>query len=344
MPDKDSKKAKDSAQEDIKKQEDSIQESVKKGEPKKLYKKAWFWLVILLSVIGLGVAVFAFIYFSAQSRNKQSVTSGWGDIVKQSNVMSSVGEGVNDKDSFDKYNVELQKLNATVKDKKINAEKLSYQNQDVQKYRKFLDDFGAYTEQASEYANKINDYTETNNTKLKELSVVAKDSSNNVRSGIKYLNESMPESAFKIQDVLANANKIILAKELSIQAAQKAAEALSAKDKADRTAVENNTGNYLNAFIAGNASTMRRYMTSAFQAEYNFGQIAPDARTIVYPASFRILTVSKVDSNNYKSQANVLYKYRDGSGQYTVGNELNLIYDSASASWLVNSVREGSAY
>lgn len=344
MADKDPKKRQYSTEANSDRQDNPLQQKSSKSGSKKFYKKAWFWLLMVLAIIGFGSGVFAYIYFSAQARNKQTVTAGWGDIVKQANVMSSVGEGVNDKESFDKYGLELQKLNANVKDKKINAEKLSYQNQDVQIYRKFLDDFGNYTNQASEYANKITDYTEANNVKLTELSVAAKDSSNNVRNSIKYINESIPELAFKIQDVLTNANKLILAKELSIQAAQKAAEALSAKDKSDRTSVENNTGNYLNAFIAGNASSMRRYMTTAFQTEYNFSQINADARTIVYPASFRILTVSKVDSSNYKSQANVLYKYRDGSGQYTVGNELNLIYDSSSASWLVNSVREGSAY
>ena len=238
----------------------------------------------------------------------------------------------------------FRSLNASVKDKKINISKLSFKGQDVQRYEKFLDDYGNYTNLSAEMGNKIADYTEADNAKLLELSKIASDSSNDVRNNVKYLTQSMPESAFKIQEVLTTANKVILAKELSVQAQQKAAEAQSAKDKADKTAVENTTGNFLNAFIAGNAANMRRYMTSAYQAEYDFNQLSAEARNVVYPASFRILNITKVDDTKYKSQANVLYKYRDGSGQYTVGNELNLTYDSASASWLVNSVRETSAF
>ncbi len=316
----------------------------KAPQKKKFYKKAWFWLTVVLGLLVIGLGVFLIIYFGSQSTNKKTVTSGWGDIVRQSNVLGSLGEGVNDKDSFDKYNVELQRLNSVVKDKKINVKKLSFKGQDVQRYEKFLEDFGTYVNSSSEFAAKINDYTESDNEKLRISSLTAKDSSDNARSNIKYLNESMPDAAFKIQDVLTTANKVILAKELSIQAEQKAAEAQSAKDRADKTAVENATGNYLNAFIAGNAATMRRYMSSAFQAEYDFNQVSDSARAIVYPASFRILNVIKVDGSKYKTQANVLYKYRDGSGQYTVGDELNLIYDNPSAAWLVNSVREGSAY
>jgi hypothetical protein len=311
---------------------------------KKFYKKTWFWLVLILGLAVVGVGIFLLIFFSAQSKNKKAVLNGWNDITKESNSLASIGEGVNGKESFDKYNSELQKFSGNVKDAKINTSKLSFKGQDVQRYEKFLDDYSTYTARSAELANKINDYTESDNTKLKELSAVAKSSASDARSNIKYLTQSMPDNAFQIQDVLTTANKAILAKELSIQAQQQAAQAQSAKDKADKTAVENNTGNYLNAFIAGNAATMRRYMTSAYQAEYDFNQISAEARNVVYPASFRILTVTKTDDTHYKSQANVLYKYRDGSGQYTVGNELNLVYDSGSATWLVNSVREGSAY
>ena len=319
--------------------------TTEKSKPnKKFYKKAWFWLVVVGGLALAGLAIFLAIFYSAQSKNKQVVKSGWSDMVSQSSALASLGEGIADKAAFDKYNTELQKLNASVKDKKINASKLSFKGQDVQRYEKFLDDYGNYTNRSAELANKIADYTDADNAKLQELSKVANDSSNDVRNNVKYLTQSMPESAFKIQDVLTSANKVILAKELSVQAQQKAAEAQSAKDKSDKTAVENTTGNFLNAFIAGNAANMRRYMTSAYQAEYDFNQLSAESRNVVYPASFRILNITKVDDTKYKSQANVLYKYRDGSGQYTVGNELNLTYDSASASWLVNSVRETSAF
>lgn len=311
---------------------------------KKFYKKAWFWLVIVLGVIGVGLVAFFAIYFSAQNTNKKAVSTGWDDIAKQANALALLGTSVNDKTSFDKYALELKNLNSSVADKSGNVQKLRFPNNDVEKYSKFLAEYGSYTSRATSLADKINDYTESDNDKLKELSEVAKLSAKDARDNIKYLSSSMPDDAFKIQDVLSSANKTILSKELSIKAQEQAAQAQSAKDKADKSAVEANTGNYLNAFIAGNAAKMRQYMTAAYQAEYNFNQLTAESRAFVYPASFRILTTTKVDSSNYKVQANVLFKYRDGSSQYTIGDELNFVYDSGSASWLVNSVKEGSAF
>ena len=311
---------------------------------KKFYKKSWFWISIGLAVLGIAISAYAFIYFSNQSKNKQTVSSGWSDIVKQSKIMSDLGEKVSDKDSYEKYKTELQKLNSTVSDKKINANKLSYKAQDVQRYQKFLEDFGKYTNDATGYSEKIAEYTDSDSEKLRILSISAKDSANEVRNNVKYLTESMPDGAFKIQEVLAAGSKAILSKELAIKAAEQAEAAQTAKDKADKAAVEAATGNYFNAFIAGNAAQMRQYMTAAFQAEYNFNQLSSSSREFVYPASFRILLTTKVDSSNYKVQANLLYKYRDGSSQYTVGDELNFVYNSGSASWLVNSIKEGTAY
>lgn len=315
-----------------------------KEKNKKIYKKPWFWLVILLALIGLGLAIFAFIYLSAQSRNKQAVVSGWSDVVRESKTLSVLGDAVVDKDSFDKYKTQLQKINSTISDKKINSNKLTFKAQDVQRYDKFLVDFGKYTNDSAAFADKIADYTDADSEKLKAQSVTAKDSATDVRNNVKYLSESMSDGAFKIQEVLATGSKSILSKELAIKAAEQAQAAQSAKDKADKASVETATGNYFNAFIAGNAAQMRQYMTSAYQAEYDFNQLSASAREFVYPASFRILLTTKIDGNNYKVQANLLYKYRDGSSQYTVGNELNFIYNSGSASWLVNSIKEGAAF
>lgn len=335
---------KDSNESENKELELDAKPQASKSSKKKIYKKPWFWVAIAIAIIGLGLAIFAFIYLSAQSRNKQAVSSGWTEIVKESKTLSGLGEVVVDKDSFDKYKAQLQKLNNTVADKKINEKKLNFRAQDVQRYDKFLEDFGKYTSDSVGYADKIADYTDADAEKLKALSVKAKDSAADVRNNTKYLSESMPDGAFKIQEVLTIGSKAILSKELAIKAAEQAQAAQTAKDKADKAAVETATGNYYNAFIAGNAAQMRLYMTAAYQAEYDFNQLSASAREFVYPASFRTLLTTKVDANNYKVQANVLYKYRDGSSQYTVGNELNFVYDAGSASWLVNSIKEGTAY
>lgn len=311
---------------------------------KKFYKRAWFWLVLVGGMIIVAGGIFLGIYFANQNKNKQVISQGWHDIVQQSNNVTNLAGKIDDRESYDEYNKELQKLNSTVSDSKFNAQKLKYKAADAQRYDVFLNDFGKYSEESSKYANNINDFSEDNADSLNDLAGIAKESTENFKNNTKYLTESMPTEIYDISKTLTEANKLILTKELASKAKQLAEQAASAKDAADKKAVETTVNNYLNAFIAGNAATMRRYMTEAFQKEYDFNQLTPEARQYSYPASFRILTNQKVDGEKYKVQANVVNKLRDGSGQFTVGNEINVVYNSASANWLVDSVKEGSSF
>lgn len=311
---------------------------------KKFYKRAWFWLLIAIGIITIIGGIFLGIYFSNQSKNKQVISQGWHDIIQQSNNVNNLASKIESKENYDSYSSELQELNTTVSDKKFNAQRLKYKAQDAQRYDKFLNDFGKYTDESVKYAGNINDFNEDNADSLNDLSGIAKNSVNDLKNNTSYLTESMPEEIFSIAKTLSDANKTLLTKELATKAKLLAEQAASAKDAADKKAVETTVGNYLNAFIASNASTMRRYMTEAFQKEYDFNQLTPDSRQYSYPASFRILTNQKVDGVRYKVQANVVYKLRDGSGQYTVGNEMAIIYKTDSATWLVDSIKEGSSF
>jgi hypothetical protein len=176
------------------------------------------------------------------------------------------------------------------------------------------------------------------------MGFVAKNSSTDLKSNTSYLKDEMPTSSFEVQNVLFEANKVILTNALASKAKQLAEQAATAKDLADKKAAENTAGSFLNAFLAGNAPLMRQYMTEAYQKEYDFNQLTAEARTTTYPASFRILSNQKVDDVKYKDQANVLFKYRDGSSQFTVGYEMNIIYDATSQRWLVNSIKEGNSF
>lgn len=349
MPEESKSKNKKSVrhQEDKKDQAQSVSGDVDSAEElpkKKFYKKVWFWVVIVLGIITIIGGVLLGVYFANQSKNKQTISQGWHDIVQQSNTVDSLATKIENRDSYDSYTKELQKLKSIVSDKKFNAQKLKYKAQDAQYYEIFLDDFGKYSDESVKYSENINEFSDGDADKLNDLAGMAKDSSNNLKNNTAYLNESMPAGIFDIAKTLTNANSLLLTKELATKAKQLAEQAASAKDAADKKAVETTVNNYLNAFIAGNAATMRRYMTDAFQKEYDFNQLTPESRQYSYPASFRILTNQKIDNSKYKVQANVVNKLRDGSGQFTIGNDISIVYDSASAAWLVDSIKEGSSF
>lgn len=311
---------------------------------KKFYKRVWFWLVIVTALALVAGGVFLGIYFNNQNKNRQIISQGWHDITLQSTSVINLENKIQTKESFDAYSLELQKLHAMVRNNKFNAQKMKYVAVDGQYYNIFLDDFDRYINNSVEHANKISEFSQDNSDSLKDLSRIAKESSDDLRANASYLSEPMPSGIFNIAQVLSSANQLLLTKELSIKAKQQADEVATAKDVADKKLAEAVVDNYLNAYIVGSATTMRRYMTEAFQKEYDFNQLTAEARQYSYPASFRRISGQKDSTGKYKVQANLVYKLRNGSGQYTVGSELSVVYVESSATWMIDSVKEGSSF
>ena len=314
----------------------------KKSKP--IYKKAWFWSIVLISVLAIILSIFAVVYFGAQSRNKQILSKGWFEIAEKNKALSQLAEKIENQETYDSYNSELKKLSALVDENKFASQKLQYKQIDAKKYDNFIYEYQKYINQSASYADKIKEYTESDKEKLKVLSEPSKTAAAELKNEAKYLKDEMPSSAFSIQDILFEANKVILTSELSTKAKLLAEQAATAKDALDKKAAENTAGNFLNAFLAGNAPLMRQYMTEAYQKEYDFNQLSPESRATTYPASFRILNNQKLEEGKYKVQANVLFKFRDGSSQYIVGYEMNVIYDTNQSKWLINSTKEGSSF
>lgn len=330
---------------DIKeKSQEAIKANEKLQKKSPIYKKPFFWLIIILSALLLGLVIFISIYFLNQSNNQKAVKSGWNDIANESNVLNDLATKIQDQASFDAYNVELKKYSLLAADKKTLAEKLKFAGNDVKRYQNFLKDYGIYVDSSKEQASNINDFSQEASDKLKDKALIARTSADDLKNNTKYIKQEMPAAAFQIQDALIQANKVILENELTSKTKQLAQAAATAKDTADKQKNETLANNFLNAYVAGNAPLIRQYMTDGFQKEYDYNQLAPSARTYVYPSSFRILSALKIDDTHYKVQANVLFRAQDGTSQYTLGQELNNIFDSTASKWLVNSLREGNSF
>jgi hypothetical protein len=316
--------------------------SNKKSKP--IYKKAWFWIGLFISVSVIIMAIFVALYFGAQSKNRQIISKGWFEIVEKNKTLSQLAEKIESQETYDSYNSELKKLSVLVDENKFASQKLQYKQIDAKKYDNFINEYQKYTNQSIFYSDRIKEYTDSDKEKLKVLSEPAKATAADLKNEAKYLKDEMPSSTFGIQDILFEANKVILTSELSAKTKLLTEQAATAKDNLDKKSAENTAGNFLNAFLAGNAPLMRQYMTEAYQKEYDFNQLSPESRTTTYPASFRILNNQKLEDGKYKVQANVLFKFRDGSSQYIVGYEMNVIYDSNQSKWLINSSKEGSSF
>jgi hypothetical protein len=331
---------------DQKVSETTDDKSTKKATKKPIYKNPWFWVAIGGGVLAVILLVVGLVYRNNVMRNQKTISDGWHEVVAQANATVTLGKQIKTPDQYSEYDKQLHGFAQMLNDKKYAAAQmptfLSNTNS-VNQYKGFLDSFNTYIGNAATQADTVSDLTSADVSQLNEQASKARDSANTLKQANSYLTEPMPDDIYAIATVLDTIKNQIDTRNSEAKAAAQAAEAQKAKDAADAQTVETNVGQYLTAFVAGNASTMRRYMTQAFQNEFDFNQLTPESRATVYPSSYRIISVKKQDDGNYKASANVLFKYRDNSSQYTNGYEYMLI-PGGSVGWLINTEKVGTGF
>jgi len=310
------------------------------------YKKPLFWVVAIIAVAAVVAGLLWYGQNKKTTQNQQSVTASWQEITAEANAVNVLGDkAAQDKSAFNDYSKELLTFVNLLSSKKYAADQLvasSADKNDISNYKNALMSMSDYIQEAANQSNSIEDYSTADNTKLTTLAETAQSSVNNFQNNAKYLKNQMPQKIYDITNVLTKVKDQINAVNEQDQAAKDAAAAAAAQDAANKTTVTNNITTFEQGFIAGNANTMRPVMTTGFQGEYNFNQLAPDQRQFQYPSSFRIINVTKQADNTYKAQVNVLYKYTDNTNQYTQGYTYSVI--SSNNKWLINNEAVGNSF
>jgi vacuolar-type H+-ATPase subunit D/Vma8 len=326
---------------------DSKQESPKLDQTKPFYKKPKFWMIVGTVTVGVTVITLGLIYRQNVIKNQQTISDGWHAVVGESNTTIVLGEQIKTPDQYTDYSRQLHKFAQLLNDKKYASEKMPTflsNGKAVDEYRGFLDRFNSYIANAASQGDTVSDLTTSDITQLDQQANSAREGANTLKTDNTYLSETMPDKIYLISATLDKVKNEIDTRKSEEKAAKDAAEAQKVKDAADVQTVQTNVSQYLTAFVAGNGSTMRRYMTQAYQNEFDFNQLTPESRATVYPASFRVIVVKKQEDGNYKATANVLYKYHDNPSQYTNGYEYVLIPTTNAVGWLINTEKIGASY
>ncbi len=311
------------------------------------YRKPLFWVGSGALLVGIVSITLGLIYRSNVMSNQQKISDGWHQLVQSSDQAVVLAGKVKNSDNYNDYSNQLHSLQSTTQDKKYSAAKLPTflaNKGEVDRYKQFLNDFDSYIANAATQSDDIAGFTTADKQQLGQQSTAAHDSSDALKNSSSFLQENMPSQIFDIASTLDSIKTNIDLKNSQQQAAQAAANAAAAQDTANAQTVQTNVGQYLAGFVAGNATQMRKYMTTAFQQEFDFNQLNPDQRQTVYPASYRVVSTKKQDDGSYMATANITFKYRDNSGQYTTGYEYSLVSTTQAVGWLINTEKTGSSY
>lgn len=316
-------------------------------QPKKSLKRhlnkrnAWIagGLILLLVLGGL-------LYWRSRRMGyaKQFTIEGWHAVSTQSDDIVGITKGDPSLEKTSTLSTSLRKLNGTMKDQKINLTLIPLLLNDrraLTSYKAFVDKMGSYTARVASMSDDITAITDEDITTAQDLSNQAKDQTTTTKKDLAYLDESINAELFKVDEYLESLKKLSDESKAKVAAEAKSKKQQAEQDALDKQLVELSITGFMDGFVAGDATKMKRYMTAAFIGEYNFGQLSADNRKYNYPASYRLVSNTKNDATTYTVQVNVLYKYKssesDVTNQYTSAYTYTVVYVASVGRWLVNT-------
>ena len=275
---------------------------------------------------------------------KQFTIEGWHAVASQSDDIAGITKGEPSLDKASNLSSSLRKLNGTMKDQKISLSLIPLLLNDrraLTSYKSFVDKMGSYTAQVASMSDDITAITDNDVTTAQSLSNSAQEQTATTKNDLKYLTENVNTELFKVNEYLESLKKVSDEAKAKLAAEAKTKKQQAEQDALDKQLVELSLTGFMDGYVAGDATKMKRYMTAAFAAEYNFSQLSADNRKYNYPSSYRLVSNTKNDATTYTAQLNVLYKYKssesDATNQYTSGYSYAVTYVTASGRWLVNT-------
>lgn len=275
---------------------------------------------------------------------KQFTIEGWHAVAVQSDEIAGVTKGDPSLEKSSALSTSLRKLDSTMKDQKISLSLIPLLLNDkhaIDVYGTFVTKMGVYSSQVASMSDDVSAITEEDVTEAEKLSNEAKEQTATTKEQLKYLSEDVNAGLFEVDEYLESLKKLSDEAKAKVAADAKSKKAQTEQDALDKQLVESTITGFMDGFISGDATKMKRYMTPAFITEYNFNLIKPDQRQYTYPASYRVVSNTKSGDAGYVVQVNVLNKYKNtetnATDQYTTTYTYTVVYVASSGRWLINT-------
>lgn len=275
---------------------------------------------------------------------KQFTTEGWHEIAVQSDEISGLTKGEPSLDKTNSLSASLRKFDGAIKDQKLNLAFIPLILNDdrvIKIYTVFITDMSAYSSRLAGMGDDITAITDEDISAVDSLATAAEQQTTKTKEQLKYLTETVNPELFDVGEYLESLKKLSDETKAKVAAEVKNKKQQAEQDVLDKQLVELSITGFMDGYISGDATKMKRYMTPAFSAEYNFSYLSAENRKYTYPSSYRIVGNTKQADGSYSVQVNVTNKYRDtettGNDQYTTSMSYTVVYVSSSARWLVNT-------
>lgn len=326
------------------KETEEVQKPKDSGAHKKWYKSLWFWLVIgAMAILAAGLIWFFGFYRPSQATEEETLTQekniadDWSDVAGTAEDFAAFVERAKTVDDFSSLSRDAQKVT-----KVAGTAKNAYDQQTIVQNDAYVDALDAivvYIEAVQAVLDTdIAEIQGTDFDSLKEKATTAQEATNTFIDKTDYLDTKVVPSFFDAHEKLKSLFDTYTNTTKQEEEAKKKAEEEARKQKEqvakDDSTVENVAVSFSEDFIVGDATGMKRWMTSSFEAEYDFTRLSSENRSYYAPESFRVIDVVRNSDTRYYVYGRMTQKQVGGDEQYT--EDFNLTLMKNGSEWLVD--------
>lgn len=308
---------------------------------KKWYKSPWFWVILtLIIVLAIGLGWFLRTNSkrnaeqSAITAEKNAVRDDWRGIGLAADTAGRSLNAAKDEMDLKAASEDVATLVSAVKSASFNFDDqntLSDNN-----YKDALVALEAYLAKLQTASEDVASLTEDDLTTLQTLATQANSAVAAFQREAKYVDQKITTDLF---DAVVNIREIFdaVVAALKEQEQQAQDEAVKAQQEAqDEKDVRTTVTNYMDAYINGDESALRTTMTTAFQSEFDFGQLSAENRSISRPLSYRITEVRRASDSKYYVYGRLTTELIESGEQFTGDQSFTILYDKEKKDWLVD--------
>jgi len=320
--------------------ENSMTESSEKKRKKPFYKKKGF--IIFSAVLALGLAAIGTIFYMKSIEGndfKSKVKSVWGDVAKETDNLNKEVSTMEKIDDFKKVGVKIKTIESIIDDKQETLNKIDAPENYRDGKEALMLGFSNYKSYLQVLRSASDNPSKMTNQDIEEIETLSEDSKTSfskMHSKLDFLDQKLSDDTYgivsKFQEVRKNYEEQ-LATEEQTKADQ---ERQGKQEQEDKAKAESIVTSFMNAYIAGKEADVKKYMTAAFQKEFNYADLSSDARMYSYPESFRITQTKKTSDSQYDVYGRELQVNRESGSKWTIDRHLAVVWVQSESKWLID--------
>ncbi|QQS26646.1 hypothetical protein IPM44_02865 [bacterium] len=307
------------------------------------HKRPKVWLFLLLSVVVLIAVGLGFMAWRNRTLAQEYYSKNWRELIAASELVTTNAEQAT-YTSFGDVEKSLLDMQNKVNDSQATTQKMPELLGDKTtkvEYLKGLDQLDKYVEIAKDQAANLKDVDEAQLNELSSVATATKLALEDVQKQISYLQGFYPDDFFKLNERYATVTEAYQTAQDEEKAKQDAQKSQEDQAKQDKANAEEAVSLWTQAYIAGNVAEMRKYMTDAFAAEYNFSDVTSSSRQYNYPTTYRRVNTDKKGDQYEVIETITFVSKSDYSADttYTQTYAYLVSQNSSTKQWAVNSQR-----